>query len=53
MKKLGASEHSGGANWMFSDGTSGGRVAVEVTRGSGEVDAVRLPKEAYFVTMAM
>ncbi|MCX6550601.1 MAG: DUF4982 domain-containing protein, partial [Acidobacteria bacterium] len=47
VKKLGAPEHSGGANWIFSDSTSGGRVAVEVARASGEVDAVRLPKEAY------
>ena len=53
MKKLGASEHSGGANWIFSDSTSGGRVAVEVARASGEVDAVRLPKEAYWVCAAM
>jgi beta-galactosidase len=48
VKKLGAPEHSGGANWIFSDSTSGGRVAVEVARASGEVDGVRLPKEAYF-----
>ncbi|MDQ5979675.1 MAG: beta-galactosidase [Verrucomicrobiota bacterium] len=53
VKKLGAPEHAGGANWIFSDSTSGGRVAVEVARTSGEVDAVRLPKEAYFVTQAM
>lgn len=52
-KKLGAPEHSGGANWIFSDSTSGGRVAVEVARASGEVDGVRLPKEAYFATAAM
>jgi beta-galactosidase len=53
VRKLGAPEHAGGANWIFSDSTSGGRVAVEVARASGEVDAVRLPKEAYFVTQAM
>ncbi|HEY0865652.1 MAG TPA: DUF4982 domain-containing protein [Lacunisphaera sp.] len=53
VKKLGAPEHAGGANWIFSDSTSGGRVAVEVARASGEVDGVRLPKEAYFVTKAM
>ena len=53
MKKLGAPEHAGGANWIFSDSTSGGRVATEVARASGEVDGVRLPKEAYYVTAAM
>jgi beta-galactosidase len=47
VKKLGAPEHAGGANWIFSDSTSGGRVSVEVARASGEVDGVRLPKEAY------
>jgi beta-galactosidase len=49
VKKLGVAGSSGGANWIFSDSTSGGRVAVEVARASGEVDGVRLPKEAYFV----
>jgi beta-galactosidase len=29
-EKLGAENHSGGANWIFSDSTSGGRVATEV-----------------------
>jgi beta-galactosidase len=53
VKKLGADNHAGGANWIFSDSTSGGRVAVEVARTSGEVDGVRLPKEAYYVTAAM
>jgi beta-galactosidase len=53
VKKLGAENHAGGANWIFSDSTSGGRVAVEVARTSGEVDGVRLPKEAYHVTAAM
>jgi beta-galactosidase len=53
VKKLGAPDHAGGANWIFSDSTSGGRVATEVARASGEVDGVRLPKEAYFVCKAM
>ena len=53
MKKLGAPEHSGGANWIFSDSTSGGRVPAEVARAGGEVDGVRLPKEAYYVCSAM
>lgn len=53
VKKLGAPEHSGGANWIFSDSTSGGRVAVEVARAGGEVDGVRLPKEAYYVCAVM
>jgi beta-galactosidase len=45
--------HAGGANWIFSDGTHGGRGQTEVTRASGEVDAVRLPKEAFYTTKAM
>jgi beta-galactosidase len=53
VNKLGALSHSGGANWIFSDSTSGGRVAVEVARTSGEVDGARLPKEAYFVCQVM
>jgi beta-galactosidase len=53
VNKLGVPGHSGGANWIFSDSTSGGRVAVEVARASGEVDGVRLPKEAYFAVAAM
>jgi beta-galactosidase len=53
VTKLGAPDHSGGANWIFSDSTSGGRVGVEVARASGEVDGVRLPKEAYFACRAM
>ncbi len=48
VRMLGPNEHSGGANWIFSDSTSGGRVSVEVARASGEVDGVRLPKEAYY-----
>lgn len=45
--------HVGGANWIFSDGTHGGRNPTEVARTSGEVDAVRLPKEAYFAVKSM
>jgi beta-galactosidase len=51
--KLGSPNHCGGANWIFSDSTSGGRDAAEVTRASGEVDGVRLPKEAYYVCQTM
>lgn len=53
VNKLGPAHHAGGANWIFSDSTSGGRVAVEVARTSGEVDGVRLPKEAYYVCQTM
>ncbi len=53
VKKLGSPAHSGGANWIFSDSTSGGRVPAEVDRAGGEVDGVRLPKEAYYVCAAM
>src|SRR5439155_22276754 len=53
ISKLGKPYHCGGANWIFSDSTSGGRVACEVARASGEVDGVRLPKEAYFACQAM
>jgi beta-galactosidase len=53
VRKLGAPEHSGGANWIFSDSTSGGRVPAEVARAGGEVDGVRLPKEAYYVISTM
>jgi beta-galactosidase len=49
MKKISAPNHAGGANWIFSDSTSGGRVSTEVARAGGEVDGVRLPKEAYYV----
>ncbi len=42
--------HGGGANWIFVDSPSGGRVNSEVTRASGEIDAMRLPKEAYHVS---
>lgn len=53
MKKIAADNHAGGANWIFSDSTSGGRVASEVARAGGEVDGVRLPKEAYYVCRAI
>jgi beta-galactosidase len=53
MTKLSQPWHCGGANWIFSDSTSGGRVGCEVARTGGEVDGVRLPKEAYFVLRAM
>ncbi len=49
FKKISPPWHSGGANWIFSDTTSGGRVPAEVDRAGGEVDGVRLPKEAYYV----
>jgi beta-galactosidase len=53
VEKVVAPDHCGGANWIFSDSTSGGRDAAEVARASGEVDGVRLPKEAYYVCKAM
>ncbi|PTX94499.1 sugar-binding domain-containing protein [Opitutus sp. ER46] len=53
FKKISPPEHCGGANWIFSDSTSGGRVPAEVARASGEVDGVRLPKEAYFVSAVL
>ena len=53
VTKLGKPYHCGGANWIFSDSTSGGRLACEVTRASGEVDGSRLPKEAYYVCQTM
>jgi beta-galactosidase len=53
IKKCAADNHAGGANWIFSDSTSGGRVPAEVARASGEVDGVRLPKEAYYVCQVM
>jgi len=53
VHKTFAPNHAGGANWIFSDSTSGGRNTVEVARTSGEVDGVRLPKEAYYVCQAM
>jgi beta-galactosidase len=45
--------HSGGANWIFSDGPHGSRQVTEVARCSGEVDATRLPKEAYRALQAI
>jgi beta-galactosidase len=42
----------GGANWIFSDGPHGSRQVTDVARSSGEVDGVRLPKEAYFALQA-
>ncbi|MBG9988241.1 DUF4982 domain-containing protein [Aerococcaceae bacterium DSM 111176] len=47
FKKISDPAHSGGANWIFSDSTSHGRVYSEVARTSGVVDAVMLPKEAF------
>ncbi|WP_418262584.1 glycoside hydrolase family 2 protein [Flavobacterium faecale] len=47
------SYHVGGANWVFSDGPHGGRNPTEVTRASGEVDGVRLPKEAFYALKSM
>jgi beta-galactosidase len=45
-------EHSGGANWIFSDGPHGTRQLTDCARATGEVDAVRLPKEAYWALQA-
>jgi beta-galactosidase len=53
VHKTFAPDSCGGANWIFSDSTSGGRNTTEVSRASGEVDGVRLPKEAYYVCQAM
>ncbi len=53
VDKTGAPDECGGANWIFSDTTSGGRNTAEVSRASGEVDGVRLPKEAYYVCQSM
>jgi beta-galactosidase len=53
VRKLGADDNSGGANLIFSDSTSGGRVDCETARDSGEVDGVRLPKEAYYACAVM
>ena len=48
-EKIAPRSHGGGANWIFTDSTSGGRVSTETSRTSGELDGVRLPKEAYWV----
>ncbi len=53
FEKIAAPSHSGGAKWIFSDSTSGGRMMVEVARVSGNVDGVRLPKEAYYATQVI
>lgn len=52
-KKISLPAHGGGANWIFSDSTSHGRVYSEVSRVSGQVDGVMLPKESYFATKAI
>ena len=51
--KISHPAHCGGANWIFSDSTSHGRVYSEAARVSGQVDAVMLPKEAYYTTKAI
>ncbi len=53
VDKTGEPSECGGANWIFSDSTSGGRNTAEMSRASGEVDGVRLPKEAYYVCQSM
>jgi beta-galactosidase len=53
IDKTGEASECGGANWIFSDTTSGGRNTAEVCRASGEVDGVRLPKEAWYVCQTM
>lgn len=53
LKRIGMPEHIGGANWIFSDTTSGGPDSAGISGASGEVDGVRLPKEAYYVCRAM
>jgi beta-galactosidase len=45
--------HSGGANWHFSDEPTHRRVFTDVARNTGEVDAVRLPKESFYALQAM
>jgi beta-galactosidase len=45
--------HSGGANWIFHDEPHGSRQVTDAARATGEVDGVRLPKEAYYVLQAM
>ena len=50
---IGDISHCGGANWIFSDSTSHGRVISETSRVSGEVDATMLEKESYWVNKVM
>ena len=50
---IGSIKHGGGANWIFSDSTSHGRVVSETSRVSGEVDATMLEKESYWVSKVM
>lgn len=45
--------HSGGANWIFHDEPHGTRQVTDTARATGEVDGVRLPKEAYYVLQTM
>ncbi len=45
--------HSGGANWIFHDEPHGSRQVTDTARATGEVDGVRLPKEAYYVLQTM
>jgi beta-galactosidase len=52
-KKISAASHCGGGNWIFSDTPSASRQTIEVARCSGEVDGVRLPKEAYYACQAI
>lgn len=53
VQRIGGADHCGGANWIFSDSTSGGRNDCEVTRAGGIVDAVRLKKEAFYSSKAI
>lgn len=50
---IGSNSHCGGANWIFSDSISHGRVVSETSRVSGEVDATMLEKQSYYVTKVM
>ncbi len=43
----------GGANWIFSDTISHGRVNSEVARATGEVDAVMLEKPSYYANQVL
>ena len=46
-------DHSGGANWIYHDEPHGSRQVTDAARATGEVDGVRLPKEAYFVLQTL